>query len=87
MEGTVTHAHLKAILEKHTQVVVRKFAAILEENNERMGEYVQESIEAISALQVRHNHIQAGLRQSLEGVGNAIVSDISNYEFNNKSKN
>ena len=77
MAQPLTLAQLQVILEKHTRVMVRKFTTILEENNERMGEYVQESIEAISALQVRHDHIQTGLRQSLQGLSEAIVNEIA----------
>lgn len=55
----------------------KKFTAILEGNNERMSEYVQESIEAISALQVQHTHIQTSLHQSLEGLGDTIVKEVS----------
>jgi len=81
MEQALTLANLQRILENHTHVLVRRFTAILEANNERMGEYVQESIEAVSALQVRHNHIQADLRQSLEGVGDSIIREITSFQF------
>jgi len=77
MTQTLTLSQLQSILENHTQILVKKFTAILEGNNERMSEYVQESIEAISALQVQHTHIQTSLHQSLEGLGDTIVKEVS----------
>jgi len=77
MDQMVTLDLLHKILETHTRAIVRKFSSVLQQNNEQMGEYVQESIEAISALQIKHNDIQSAVRDSLEDLSGAIVKEVA----------
>jgi len=77
MNQTVTLDQLQQILKAHTEALVRKFSGVLQHNNEQMHEYVQESIEAISALQIRQNDIQTALDRSLEGLSDTVIREVT----------
>lgn len=51
-----------------------------------MTDYVRESIEAISALQIRQNDMQTMVTRSIDGLSEGIVSEVSKMLVSERSK-